>query len=132
MSITSETKYTDPKDMRTHQSYVVHYTHKHNNTAHVSPLSPSLSVSVSDVPVTECAGVIRLECDSKWHFTHARPCRPTTQPQECASLVFVTLLPRTLSRTHISSTITHRNTQTYVTNLKSLMLTRRPLSLLPL
>lgn len=82
------------------------------------PLSISLSV-----PLTEHAGVIRLGSDSKWHFTHARPCRPIKQPQECAFLVCVTPLPHTSTYTHISSSITHRNTQTYVTNLNSFILT---------
>ncbi len=112
MSMTSETEYTDPKDMGEHTSPIC------STRLLCLPLSISLSV-----PLTEHAGVIRLENDSKWHFTHARPCRPITQPQECAFLVCVTPLPHTSTYTHISSSITHRNTQTYVTNLKSFILT---------
>ncbi len=111
MSVTSE---TDTQTQRTWENTPVLYA----VLISLVSLSPSLSV-----PLTEHAGVIRLESDSKWHFTHARPCRLITQPQGCIFLVCVTPLPHTSTYTHISSSITHRNTQTYVTNLKSLILT---------
>lgn len=59
-------EYTDPKDMGEHTSPIC--------STHATIILYLVCLPLS-VPLTEHAGVIRLESDSKWHFTHARPHR---------------------------------------------------------
>ncbi len=105
MSVTSE---TDTQTQRTWENTPVLYAVL---ISFVS-LSPSLSV-----PLTEHAGVIRLESDSKWHFTHARPCRLITQPQGCIFLVCVTPLPHTSTYTHTSAAQLHIETHKHMSQI---------------
>ncbi len=105
MSVTSE---TDTQTQRTWENTPVLYA----VLISLVSLSPSLSVQL-----TEHAGVIRLESDSKWHFTHARPCRLITQPQGCIFLVCVTPLPHTSTYTHTSAAQLHIETHKHMSQI---------------
>lgn len=75
-----------------------------------------LSVSLC-YPATAIAGVIGLDSDSTWQFAHACPCRPTTQRQEWAPLMRVTVLPPASIRTHTPAATYHKQTHKHMSEL---------------